>query len=94
MDRSRQINCTMRRVEHAMSKNPISRGVEAPVEDLIDLMERHGIKRILILVRRGYRESCESSAGPNSGAIRGKVISILSYLAADQAQIVSVNDGL
>lgn len=38
-----------RRVEHAMSRNPISVDVRTPVEELIDLMERHGIKRVPIV---------------------------------------------
>jgi CBS domain-containing protein len=38
-----------RRVEDAMSKDPVSVGVEAPVDEIIDLMERHGVKRIPVV---------------------------------------------
>jgi CBS domain-containing protein len=38
-----------RRVDQIMSPNPISVGVEAPIEEVIDLMESHGIKRIPVL---------------------------------------------
>ena len=38
-----------RRVEEAMSRNPISVGVEASVEEIVQLMERQGIKRIPVV---------------------------------------------
>lgn len=38
-----------RRVEEAMSHNPISVGIEASVEEVMQLMERHGIKRIPVV---------------------------------------------
>lgn len=38
-----------RRVDQVMSPNPISVGVEASIEEVIDLMESHGIKRIPVL---------------------------------------------
>lgn len=41
-----------RRVDEAMSRNPISVGVETPVDEVMELMERHGVKRIPV-VRSG-----------------------------------------
>jgi CBS domain-containing protein len=38
-----------RRVEEAMSRNPISVGVEASVDEVMQLMDRHGIKRVPVL---------------------------------------------
>lgn len=38
-----------RRVEDAMSRNPVSVGVEASVDEVVDLMERHGIKRVPVV---------------------------------------------
>jgi CBS domain-containing protein len=38
-----------RRVEDVMSRNPVSVGVETPVEELLELMEQHRVKRIPIV---------------------------------------------
>jgi CBS domain-containing protein len=38
-----------RRVEETMSRNPISVGVEASVEEVVQLMERHRIKRVPVV---------------------------------------------
>jgi CBS domain-containing protein len=38
-----------RRVEEAMSRNPVSVSVEASVEEVLQLLERHGIKRIPVV---------------------------------------------
>lgn len=38
-----------RRVEEVMSKDPIYIGVETPVSELIELMERHGVKRLPVV---------------------------------------------
>lgn len=38
-----------RRVEEAMSPDPISVGVGASVDEVVDLMERHGVKRIPVV---------------------------------------------
>lgn len=38
-----------RHVEEAMSHNPISVGVEASVDEVVELMERHGVKRIPVV---------------------------------------------
>ncbi len=38
-----------RRVEDVMSRSPVSAGVETPVEELLELMERHRVKRIPIV---------------------------------------------
>ena len=38
-----------RRVEEAMSRNPISVVVEASVDEVVELMERHGVKRIPVV---------------------------------------------
>ena len=38
-----------RRVEDVMSKDPISVGLESPVDKLIELMERHGVKRLPVV---------------------------------------------
>lgn len=38
-----------RRVEDVMSKNPVSVGVETPVKDLLELMQRHRVKRIPVV---------------------------------------------
>ncbi len=38
-----------RRVEEAMSPDPISVGVEASVDEVVELMERHSVKRIPVV---------------------------------------------
>jgi CBS domain-containing protein len=38
-----------RRVEEVMSKEPIFIGLEAPVEDIVELMERYGVKRLPVV---------------------------------------------
>ena len=38
-----------RRVEDVMSRSPVSVGVETPVEELLELMQRHRVKRIPIV---------------------------------------------
>jgi CBS domain-containing protein len=38
-----------RRVEDAMSKSPISVGVEAPLPELLDAMESHNVKRLPVV---------------------------------------------
>lgn len=38
-----------RRVEEAMSRNPISVGAEASVDEVVELMERNGIKRVPVV---------------------------------------------
>jgi CBS domain-containing protein len=38
-----------RRVEDVMSKNAISVGVEAPVSEVTELMERHGVRRLPVV---------------------------------------------
>jgi CBS domain-containing protein len=38
-----------RRVADVMSRQPISVGVETPVDHLLDLMEHHGIKRLPVV---------------------------------------------
>jgi len=41
-----------RRVAEAMSRNPISVGTETPIEEVMELMERSGVKRVPV-VRNG-----------------------------------------
>ena len=38
-----------RRVEEVMSKNPICIGVETPVDEIIELIERHRVKRLPVV---------------------------------------------
>jgi CBS domain-containing protein len=38
-----------RRVEEVMSKNPIGIGVETPVDEIIELIERHRVKRLPVV---------------------------------------------
>lgn len=39
------------RVEDVMSKNPIAVQTETPVEELVDVMQRHGVKRLPVLAQ-------------------------------------------
>jgi len=38
-----------RRVEGIMSKDPVSAGVETPLTEVVDMMERHNVKRVPIV---------------------------------------------
>jgi CBS domain-containing protein len=38
-----------RRVEDIMSRNPVSAGVETPVTEIVDAMERHNVKRVPVV---------------------------------------------
>ena len=38
-----------RRVEDIMSKDPVSAGVETPLTEIVDAMERHNVKRIPVV---------------------------------------------
>jgi CBS domain-containing protein len=39
-----------RRVEDVMSRNPVSVGVETPVDDVLELMDRHVVKRVPVVI--------------------------------------------
>ena len=38
-----------RRVDEAMSRNPISVGIETPIDEVVELMGRHGVKRVPVV---------------------------------------------